>query len=156
VKLSSGSGDIIPWTQVKRQTDFTLDDLTLAAGEYTFWVKALSLSGQESAEASTVITFTDEAPSSAGSFGPSAFVNDSHLSLSWENSFSAQSGHLLYDVNVGVLDNAAGVVSGLRTNETQSTFSRNKITRGKSFHVLVKAINAAGDYTVKKEEVTAN
>ena len=91
-----------------------------------------------------------------GSFGPSEFLNDTHLSLSWDSAFTAQSGAMLFDVNVGVLDNAAGVVSGLHTLNDTHIFSRNKITRGTAYHVLVKAVNAAGDYTVKKDTITAN
>ncbi len=95
-------------------------------------------------------------PLSSGNFGPASFVNNSHIELSWEKAFTAQSGEILYDVNVGVADNAAGVVSGLHTFNATHTFSRQKIQRGGEFHVLVRAVNAAGEYRIKKGTMTAN
>lgn len=67
VKLTSGGADIIPWTVVAKQTDITFDGLSLTSGsEYEFVVKAMSLSGLESEEASTILTVADAEPDDAG------------------------------------------------------------------------------------------
>ena len=66
VKLSLGGSDVVPWTVIRRQRDVTFDGLTLVAGEYMFSVRALSLSGLMSEEASVPVTFTDQAPTDSG------------------------------------------------------------------------------------------
>jgi predicted phage tail protein len=66
VKLSLAGSDVVPWTMIRRQTDVTFDGLTLAPGEYTFSVRALSLSGLMSDEASVPVTVTDQAPTDSG------------------------------------------------------------------------------------------
>lgn len=73
VRLSMGSSNVVPWKRIERQTDVTLPGLTLAAGVYTFSVRALSLSGLMSDEASVAITVTDKTPVDSGTGGGGSY-----------------------------------------------------------------------------------
>ena len=92
-----------------------------------------------------------------GSFGPSEFLNATHLSLSWENAFSlSEPGSLWYEVFAGAIEGAGAGFPALFTNETSHTFSRGRVTRGTPYYVTVKAVTLAGQYIVKEGTITAN
>ena len=92
-----------------------------------------------------------------GDFGPSSFVNASHLTLDWSNAFSfSEPGFLYYEVFAGAIEGAGGTIPGLMTKETTHTFSRGKIVAGTPYFVTIKAISLAAKYIVKTGTVTAN
>ena len=94
---------------------------------------------------------------SAGSFGPTSFLNDSHVTLSWDNAFSySETGVLVYEVFAGAIEGAAAGFPSLLTKDTTHVFSRGRVARGTPYYVTVKAIALSGKYLVKEDTITAN